>query len=232
MAFLRNRFFLFCVLFAATTAFADDNLSGLYKGRIGDASAMLTLQVSGSGVTGRITQSSGNNIDLKGTFSEGKIVGAASTRRGASFFEAYREFGALVILIRESGAVTGQEVETRAEFFPTEETTGSDTSASALPQRDQELVGTWTARGLASRGDMVLPVTTEMTLGPDGRYSEISEPTSESKRGQWRSADKRLDYRPRDTDAWSPLGEYRLHGDKLITILPGDDPRVWTRRPD
>ena len=88
MAFLRNRLFLFCVLFAATTAFADDNLSGLYKGRIGDAAAMLTLQVSGSGVSGRITQPSGNNIDLKGTFSEGRIVGAASTSRGASFFEA------------------------------------------------------------------------------------------------------------------------------------------------
>ena len=229
---LRLLFLLFCVMFAAPPIVADDDLSGIYEGRVGDKPALLNLRVSGSVVSGRITQAGGADVDLNGTLSEGKMIGAASTKRGAGFFEGYREFGALVFLIGETGAITGQLIEVRAEFFPADDSVLAERVAATPVQRDQGLVGTWTAHGLAHRGDMVLPVTMEMILGPDGHYSHNSEPVKESKQGEWRSRNGKLEYRPRDSEAWSALGEYRLHRDNLIIILPDSEPRVWTRRPD
>jgi len=219
-------------LLAAPASAVDDDLSGHYRGRIGDTPAVLNLRVSGSVVSGQIMQAGGADVDLNGTVSEGKMVGAASTSHGAGFFEAYREFGALIFLIHETGAVTGQSIEARAEFFPADESPQADQAAAADAQRDQRLVGTWTAHGLAYRGDMVLPVTMKMTLDPDGHYLHTSEPVTDSKQGEWRSRSGHLEYRPQDAHSWSALGEYRLHGNNLIIILPDDEPRVWTRRPD
>lgn len=229
MAFQRIRFCLLCVMFAATTAVAEDHLSGLYKGRIGDTTAILSLRVAGSEVSGQITRSGENKIELAGTFSEGKIVGAASTSGGVSFFEAHREFGSLVIIIFETGTVTGQAIAVRAEFAPTDGNTYEEQHDSIAVQRDPKLTGVWTTRGLVARGDIVLPATIKMTLGPDGGYFEITEPARDLKRGEWRSRSGFLEYRPRVGDAWTVLGEYRSHGDNLITILPDQEPRVWTR---
>ena len=180
-------------------------------------------------VTGRITRPDSADIELSGTSTEGRIVGAATTSYGAGFFEAYREFGALIIVIRESGSVTGQAMAARAEFLPAGEAPTTEEVVSETVKRDHDLVGTWIMRGLGRRGDMVLPVTTTMTLDADGGYSAMSEPPDESKKGEWRSREGLLDYRPENGRAWSELGAYRLHGDKLIVILPGNEAQVWTR---
>lgn len=221
--------FLTFFLLAAPAAAEDDNFSGRYEGRIGDTPATLDLRVSGSMVSGRITRADSASIELNGTSDEGRIVGAATTVRGAGFFEAYREFGALIVVIRESGSVTGQPMEARAEFLPAGESSRSEEMVSDKDKRDHHLVGTWIMRGLGRRGDMVLPVTTTMTLDADGGYSASSEPPDESKKGEWRSRDGLLDYRPENGRAWSELGAYRLHGDRLIVILPGNEAQVWTR---
>lgn len=230
MASPRISFLILCTFLAATPAFANDDLSGFYEGHIGEATAILNLRVSNTAVTGWITQSTGYEIKLKGTLSEGRIMGVASTSRGASFFEAYREFGALVIVFRETGAVTGQAIEVRAEFSHAKETPSSDQTAVTDAQRDPQLVGTWTSEGRARMGDIVLPVTIQMTLGRNGRYSQTSEPVTDSKHGEWRSRAGTLEYRPQGGDAWSPLGKYQVHDDHLITILPDNEPQLWTRR--
>jgi hypothetical protein len=214
----------------ARTALADETrLAGHYEGRIGSTPVMLDLRVSGAKVSGRITRA-GGDISLSGTSSNGRIFGAASTSGGAGFFEAYREFGALVIVIRETGQVTDEVIEVRGEFFPAEEKSVSNPSVTiATVERDPGLRGVWTSHQFGRRGDMVLPVTTEMNLAADGSYSETSDPPEEAKQGEWRSRDGYLEFRPPDAETWSALGEYRLHGDSLITILPGSEPRVWRR---
>lgn len=217
---------------AAPVAAQDDGFSGRYEGRIGDAPATLTLRVSDSVVSGRIARPDAVDVELNGTSADGRVVGVAITKRGAGFFEAYREFGALVMVIRESGTVTGQPLAVRVEFFPAVQSPKPDNADRTSAERDQNLVGIWTTRGLERRGDMVLPVTTVMVLGADGGYSASSEPPEESKKGEWRSQRGTLEYRPQNAEAWSALGEYRLHGDNLITILPEQVPRVWTRHSD
>jgi len=229
---LRILFLLVCVLFTVPAIAADDDLSGRYEGHIGDTPAFLNLRVSGSVVSGQITQAGGAEVDLNGHMSEGNIVGAASTSRGAGFFEAFREYGALIVLIHETGEITGQPIEARAEFFPADASAEANPAVAIAVQRDQNLVGIWTARGLAARGDMVLPVTMEMTLGRDGRYSYTSEPVNDAKQGEWRTRSGHLEYQPQDAESWSALGAYRLHGDNLIIILPGNEPQVWARGPD
>ena len=228
---LRALLFLIYAGFATTASASDADLSGHYEGRIGNTPATLNLRVTGSMVSGRISSADTADVELNGTSTDGRIVGAATTSRGAGFFEVYREFGALVIVIRESGPVTGQPIEARAEFFPADESPKTDNAVDTLAQRDQKLAGTWITRGLARRGDMVLPITTKMILGADGGYSQTSEPPEESRQGEWRSRNGYLEYRPPNAQAWSGLGEYRLHGDNLITIVPGDEPQMWTRRP-
>ena len=94
---------------------------------------------------------------------------------------------------------------------------------------DQELVGTWTTHSYERRGDMVVPVTSIMVLAPDGDYSYESEPIAESKQGQWRSHNGRLEYLPKDADTWSSIGHYQLRGNNLIIIVPDRDPQLWTR---
>ena len=214
---------------AAPAAADDENFSGLYEGRIGDTPATLHLRVSGSIVSGRITRPGSAIVELNGTSAEGRIVGAATTGRGAGFFEAYREFGALVVVIRESGPVTGQTMEARAEFLPAGKSPTTEKAISETVQRDHGLVGTWVIRGPGRRGDMVLPVTTTMTLDADGTYSMTSDPPDEKTKGEWRSADALLEYRPTNGQAWSELGAYRLHGDKLIVVQPNNVAQVWTR---
>jgi hypothetical protein len=221
--------FLACFWFAASAAAGDDNFSGRYEGRMGDTPAILKLRVSGSMVSGQITRPGNGKVELDGTTVDGRIVGAATTSRGAGFFEAYREFGALIVVIRESGSVTGQPVEARAEFQPADESSTTEETVAEPAQRDHELVGTWVMRGLGRRGDMVLPVKTTMRLDANGTYSATSEPPDESRRGEWRSRDGLLEYQPGKDQSWSALGEYRLHGDKLIIILPGNEAQVWTR---
>lgn len=216
----------------AVLAAADEQLSGIYQGHVGAASATLTLRVSHSVVTGRITRSGGTDIDLNGTLSEGKIIGAASIGRATGFFEAYRELGALIVILSETGAVTGQSVELRAEFFPASETVVADKDDATAAQPDKALVGTWTTHSYERRGDMVLPVTSTMVLAADGDYSYKSEPITESKQGQWRSHDGRLEYRPKDAETWSTLGEYQLRGNNLIIMVPDRDPQLWTRFAD
>ncbi len=220
------------LVYLSVTAFAtadDDNYSGHYEGRIGSTPATLDLRVSGSTVSGRITRPDSADVELNGTSAEGRIVGAATTVRGAGFFEAYREFGALIIVIRESGPVTGQAMDVRAEFLPAGESPATEEMVSETAQRDHDLVGTWVMRGLGRRGDMVLPVTTTMTLDAAGGYSATSEPPDESKKGEWRSRGALLEYRPATGQAWTELGTYRLHGDTLIVVLPGNEAQVWTR---
>lgn len=224
-----------CIISAAK---ADDgHFSGTYEGHIGGDSAVLELNVSGTVVTGRIARSMGTTIELNGTLTEGRIVGAASTSRGTGFFEAYRELGALVFILSESGAVTGQTIEARAEFFAADntirdETTVTEQSTPAAPPRDQKLMGTWTTREYLAIGDMVLPVTSAMTLDPDGHYSRESEPETISQRGQWRSLNGFLEYRAQESAAWTALGEYQLHGNNLILVKPNTQPQLWTRAPN
>lgn len=213
-----------CAAYAAT----DDPLSGVYQGRIGTTPATLTLRVTDSVVTGRITRPGSSDIDLSGTMSEGKIVGAASIGSASSFFEAYRKLGALVILFEETGAVTGQTVELHAEFFPASEPEVADQQAASRPT-DQALVGTWKTRTYEREGDMVLPVNSTMVLAPDGGYSYHAEPIAASRQGQWRSDGGRLEYRAKDASIWSILGVYQVRGDKLIVIVPEHDPQIWSR---
>ncbi|UCH48102.1 MAG: hypothetical protein JSU95_19080 [Betaproteobacteria bacterium] len=220
---------VFAAFLTAPAVFADDELSGLYEGRIGDATAVLNLRVSKTVVSGWITQFDGNDVNLKGSLSDGKIVGAASTSRGAGFFEAQRELDALVIVIREFGAVTGQAIDVRAKFSPTEAMPKSNRATSSSPKQDPTLVGTWTTRGLARQGDMVLPINIRMTLGRDGRYSQTSKPPTDSEQGEWRNRGRVLEYRPQESEAWSQIGEYQLYGDHLITIVPEREPQIWRR---
>lgn len=229
IALSRTLPFLIYLVLATSAAAEDDKFSGHYQGRIGDTPATLDLRVSGSMVTGRMTRHDTTEIELNGTSDEERIVGAATTGRGAGFFEAYREFGALIVVIRERGTVTGQPVEIRAEFFPADALPGTEANAAGATQRDQGLIGTWMMRGFGRRGDMVLPVTTNMTLAASGDFSVASEPADESKRGEWRSRDGKLEFRPGNSQSWSVLGEYLLHGDRLILILPGNETQVWTR---
>jgi hypothetical protein len=229
MASPRISLLILCTFLAATPAFANDDLSGFYEGRIGEAQAILNLRVSNTVVSGWITQSTGYEIKLNGTLSEGRIVGVASTSRGASFFEAYREFSALVIVFRETGAVTGQAIEVRAEFSHAKETPSNDRAAVTGAQRDPQLVGTWRSDGRARMGDIVLPVKTQMTLGRNGRFSQTSDPVTDSKQGEWRSRAGTLEFRPQGGGAWSALGKYQVHGDQLITILPDNELQLWTR---
>lgn len=221
--------FLICLSLAVPAAADNENFAGRYEGRIGDTPATLNLRISGSMVSGQITRPDSANIELNGTFTEGRIVGAATTGRGAGFFDAYREFSALVVVIRESGSVTGQPMDARAEFLPAAESSNSKEIVSETEQRDHDLVGTWVMRGLGRRGDMVLPVTTTMTLHADGGYSATSEPPDESRKGEWRSRNALLEYRPERGQAWSELGTYRLDGNTLIVVLPGNEAQVWTR---
>ena len=160
--------------------------------------------------------------------SDGKIVGAASIGNANSFFEAYRKLGALVIVLEETGAVTGQTVELRAEFFPASESEVADQQVAAV-STDQALVGTWKTRTYEREGDMVLPVDSTMVLAPDGAYSYKAEQTAESRQGQWRNLDGRLEYRAKDAASWSVLGVYQVRGDKLIVIVPERDPQIWSR---
>ena len=217
---------VFCV--SAALAATDDSLSGTYQGRIGTTPATLTLRVTDSVVKGRITRAGATDIELNGTMSEGKIVGAASIGGANSFFEAYRKLGALIVVLEETGAVTGQTVELRAEFFPASEPDVTDQPAVAVPT-DQALVGTWTTRTYEREGDMVLPVNSTMVLAADGAYSYKAEPTAVSRQGQWRSHEGRLEYRSKDAGTWSILGVYQVRGDKLIVIVPERDPQIWSR---
>lgn len=230
MASPRISLLILCALLSAISAFADDDLSGSYEGRIGEATAILNLRVSRTAVSGWITQSTGYEIKLKGTLSEERIVGVASTSRGASFFEAYREFGALVIVFRETGAVTGQEVEVRAQFSHAKEEPISDQAIVTGAQRDPQLVGTWTSDGRARMGAIVLPVTIQMTLGRNGHFSQTSDPVTDYKQGEWRSRAGTLELRQQGENAWSALGKYQVHDDQLITILPDNEPQLWKRR--
>ena len=229
MALPRIPLLILCAFLSAAPAFSNDDLSGFYEGRIGEATAILTLNVSNTVVSGWITQSTGYEIKLKGTLSEERIVGVASTSRGASFFEAYREFGALVIVFRETGAVTGQEVEVRAQFSQAKEKPISDQAIVTGAQRDPQLVGTWTSDGRARMGAIVLPVTIQMTLGRNGHFSQTSDPVTDYKQGEWRSRAGTLEFRLQVGGAWSALGKYQVHGDHLITILPDNEPQLWTR---
>ena len=217
---------MLCV--CAAYAAADDSLSGNYQGRIGSTPATLTLHVTNSVVAGRIKRAGATDIELNGTMSEGKIVGAASIGNANSFFEAYRKLGALVVVLEETGAVTGQTVELRAEFFPASESEVTDQQVAAVPT-DQALVGTWKTRTYEREGDMVLPVDSTMVLCRDGAYSYKAEPTGASRQGQWRSYDGRLEYRVKDAASWSVLGVYQVRGDKLIIIVPERDPQIWSR---
>lgn len=225
----RLALFLYCIALTAPGTANDDHVSGRYEGRIGNTSASLDWRASSGNVTGRIIRADGNNIELSGEWSQDKVLGTATSRHGAGFFEAYREFGALVIIIEETGPVTGQPSAVRAEFFPATQAPDTAGGKQTEQQRDAKLVGTWSARGLAHRGDMVLPVISYMTLHTDGSYALTSEPDIESRSGQWRSRAGVLEYRPGDTQGWSPIGAYRLRGDTLITIEPSSEPRVWTR---
>ena len=208
---------------------ADDNsLSGVYQGRIGTTPATLRLRVTDSVVMGLITRAGATDIKLNGTMSDGKIVGAASIGNANSFFEAYRKLGALVIVLEETGAVTGQTVELRAEFFPASESEVADQQVAAV-STDQALVGTWKTRTYEREGDMVLPVDSTMVLAADGAYSYKAEQTAESRQGQWRNLDGRLEYRAKDAASWSVLGVYQVRGDKLIVIVPERDPQIWSR---
>jgi hypothetical protein len=229
---MRSLFVLLAALACCVTAVlaaADDPLSGTYQGRVGTAPATLTLRVTDSMVTGRITRPGATDINLKGTMSEGKIIGAASIGSATSFFEAYRKLGALIIVLEETGAVTGQTVELRAEFFPASEAQAADQQAAIATQRDQALIGTWTTRTYEREGDMVLPVDSTMVLAPDGEYFYRAEPVTASRRGQWRSHEGRLEYRVQDAATWSVLGVYQVRGDKLIVIIPEHDPQIWSR---
>ena len=222
--------FLVYLCVAVPAAADDSNFSGRYEGRVGGTPATLNLRVSGSIVSGRITRPGSATVELNGTAADGRIVGVATTSRGAGFFEAYREFGAVIIVIRESGTVTGQPIEARTEFLPAGESRASEAIAAETVQRDHDLVGTWVMQGPGRRGDMVLPVTTTMTLDASGGYSVTSEPPDASRKGEWRSRDGLLEYQPENGQAWSVLGEYRLHGDRLIVIPPDNEAQVWTRR--
>jgi len=229
---IRNLLAFFGVLVLcgyAAFAAADDPLSGIYEGRIGNTPATLTLSVTSAVVTGRITRSGAIDIELNGTMSEGKIVGAASIGHATSFFEAYRKLGALIVVLEETGAVTGQSVEVRAEFFPANQAGVTDRDGATAAQMDQALVGTWKTRTYEREGDMVLPVDSIMVLAPDGAYSYEAAPIAASRQGKWRSRDGRLEYRAKDASTWSALGVYQVRGDKLIVIVPEHDPQIWSR---
>ena len=210
--------FLICFLLAAPAAAEDDNFSGRYEGRIGDTPATLDLRVSGSMVSGRITRADSASIELNGTSDEGRIVGAATTVRGRARGPP-----------DGAGPRSSSPADGAPQSLPAGESSRSEEMVSDKDKRDHHLVGTWIMRGLGRRGDMVLPVTTTMTLDADGGYAASSEPPDESKKGEWRSRDGLLDYRPENGRAWSELGAYRLHGDRLIVILPGNEAQVWTR---
>ena len=214
---------------SASAYASDDSFSGRYAGRLGEAPATVELIVSGSMVTGHIKLEAGR-IDLKGTTDEGRLAGAAASGRGAGFFEAYREFGALIVIVRETGPVTGQSIETRGQFTRVEKSAANEITAPADPtQRDPDLVGVWVSRAAGRRGSIALMITTTMKLDLDGSYSRSSDPPEQSIQGEWRNDDGLLEYRAEGIQSWSALGEYQLHGDSLITILPGKDPEVWTR---
>ena len=117
---------MLCV--CAAYAAADDSLSGIYQGRIGSTPATLTLHVTNSVVAGRIKRAGATDIELNGTMSEGKIVGAASIGNANSFFEAYRKLGALVVVLEETGAVTGQNLV--VSMHPKDRSVAFDTGAS------------------------------------------------------------------------------------------------------
>lgn len=216
-----------------THAIAADNFTGSYTGRLGPAEAAMTLRSEGTVVSGLIKHAGGADIDLRGELQEGKVIGTAMSRQGAAFFEAWRELGGVIVVIREPGTVTGQTVETRGEFvLAAEPATTSDHPSTATVSRDAALVGTWLARHLVTNGDMVLPVLTKMILDADGRYSESDDLNISSKSGQWRNEGGQLYYKTEGAEAWSSVGKYLLNGDRLITALPDTPPLVWSRSAD
>ena len=185
-----------------------------------------------SKVEGRIARRGAADIKLNGTMVEGKIVGAASIGGSTSFFEAYRKLGALVVVLEETGAVTGQTVELRAEFFPASEENVTEQQGIDAAPSDPDLVGTWKTRTYEREGDMVLPVDSIMVLAADGDYAYEAQPVSASRQGRWRSQAGRLEYRAKDAVTWSVLGTYQVRGDKLIVIVPERDPQIWSRVTD
>ena len=235
MKILRTTVVLMCLLLGPWPAYGSEDLSGHYSGRLGDTPALLELRVAGSSVSGTLSRQDKPDITLKGQVTEGRLIGAVSSSRGSGFFEGYREFGALVIVVREPGAVTGQELESRAEFAALTEAGAAEPIAKesgATIERDRNLAGTWTTQRLSSQGDMVLPVHTEMVLGSDGTYSERNDPDIGSTNGEWRSHSGTIEFRKQGADAWELIGDYRVHASHLITVAPQGEPLVWTRKPD
>ena len=231
MTLVRALLLVVCSVLAAGGAAANDDLSGHYRGQFSQTPATLKLRMSGDEVSGRLSIGDGSDIQLAGKVSEEGLAGVATSGRGTAFFEGYREFGALVIVIHETGAVTGHTMEARAEFFPAEEP-NPQARAATTPERDPGLVGRWTTRQLVRQGDMVLPVGTEMTLAETGEFNERNDPDTGPKTGEWRSQGGHLELRASGADGWSRLGDYQLHGKHLITILPHTQPLVWERIPD
>ena len=94
------------------------------------------------------------------------------------------------------------------------------------------LVGMMTRRLMLNLALCLMPnfVTTTMMLDASGGYSVSSDPPDASRKGEWRSRDGLLEYQPENGQAWSVLGEYRLHGDRLIVIPPDNEAQVWTRQ--
>ena len=216
-----------------TPAIAADNFTGSYTGRLGSAEAAMTLRSDGTVVSGSIKHAAGADIDLRGELQEGKVIGAAMSRQGAAFFEAWRELGGVIVVIREPGTVTGQAVETRGEFvLSAEPAATADHQSTASVSRDAALVGTWLTRHLVTNGDMVLPVLTKMILDADGSYSESDDLNISSKSGQWRNEGGQIYYMAEGAEAWSSVGQYLLNGDRLITALPDTPPLVWLRSTD
>ena len=117
----------------------------------------------------------------------------------------------------------------RAQFSHAKEKPNSDQAIVTGAQRDPQLVGTWTSDGRARMGAIVLPVTIQMTLGRNGHFSQTSDPVTDYKQGEWRSRAGTLEFRLQGGGAWSALGKYQVHGDHLITILPDNEPQLWTR---
>lgn len=223
-------FGLAVMLSGLSVAQAEDGFSGHYRGRLGEAPATLELHVSSTHVSGKILREGGPDIELKGTVSESRLVGAASSRGSTAFFEGYREFGAMVLVFRETGAVTAQESEIRAEFFPMQE--AAQPSTAPATEHDRRLLGRWATQRLERQGDMVLPVRTEIVLQDDGRYSERSDAPAKASDGEWRSDSGYLEIKPAGAESWLRIGEYKVKGHHLITVLPQEEPLVWTRLSD
>jgi|GEM_PF-3799808 len=225
-----------------------NNTSENYHGTINGVTCSMQLNVQGNNMSGKITDNSGYQYNLKGQI-QGMQMNGKMTDTGTNNqfdFQANKNGNNIAMLVMIPNQY-GQIQQLNLQFTkgnPPVQQQNTGLTGNSNGQIDNRLVGAWSNSSTSNSGNFSMSSSVTLQLNQDGTYfygngrvvfggassfGDTGQDGSGNK-GKWKIQNKTIYITDGQANQWYPFAGYYLEGYKLLLKFADGSKQIWYRK--